>query len=123
MFCFYCIVKETMSTFVINLTTCVGCAPKYTYSYQVTSLSPDVHLLNTETKLPRPGIMGGTKTYQFTFLWDRSTATKLPYVHFRKSNRLGEAISDDLYTVNPLTMESVLVNTSDAGAKFNHAFL
>lgn len=105
-----------MSTFVVNLTTCVGCAPKYTYKYQVTSLSPEVQLLSMETKLPRPGIMGGSKTYQFTFSWNRYQATRLPYIHFRKSNMLGQDVTDLLYTVDPLTLEPVLVDTSNVDA-------
>jgi hypothetical protein len=112
-----------MSTFVVNLKTCVGCSPMYTYVYEVSGMSPDVKLIKTETKLPQPGVMGGSKTYQFTFAWNRHTATQLPYVHFRKNNRLGQAVSDMLYTVNPMTLESVLVNTSDAGAEKDHGFL
>jgi hypothetical protein len=111
-----------MSTFVVSLKTCVGCAPKYTYVYQVQSMSPDVKLVKTETKLPQPGIMGGSKTYEFTFAWNRHQTTQLPYVHFGKMNRLGQAVSEMLYTVNPLTLESVLVTTSDQESEKDPVF-
>jgi hypothetical protein len=93
--------------FSITESTCVGCAPQYTYTYSVTSVSDGVTLLNTHQVRPNVGVMGGTKRTHFEFQWNTELNPENPLITIRKSDYLGKHTENQQFEYDPTTGQVV----------------
>lgn len=75
----------------IDLTSCRGCSPEYTYTYQVVRTSAGVTFDSMEILQPPAPIVGGSTTYRFYF--DVQEDNGMKFVLFAKYNALQELVS------------------------------
>ena len=97
------------SIFYIDVTSCIGCSPEYTYVYSVQDMAHDVSLYSQDVLMPPNRVLGGSKTYRFGFLWNHETV--MPYVMIRKTNLLNTVSTNLMYFVDPKTGQPVLSST------------